>query len=183
MAEDLSQITAGEFSSVPHLLASSEALQIAFIILAIGIISIIIIYKKFSSWVSSQRFYYERPHISRFVHSVMLPVFAIALITAISIHVQTNILTEEVTSSVPAMAENKLNASETFAKILNTFNILVIGYAISHLIPIALTKHERTMQERNDFDVWFDMRGFPDDKGISFTSCTSGSLQKIRQKT
>lgn len=168
MTEDLSQITAGEFGSVPHLLATSTELQIAFIILAIGIISIIIVYKKFSSWVGSQRFYYERPHISRFVRSVMLPVFAIALITAINVHVQTGIFSGEDANYMSAMQGSALNASEAFAKILNTFNILVIGYATSHLIPIILTKYERTVQEKDDFDMWFEMRGFDDDEGDLF---------------
>ena len=32
-----------------------------------------------------------------------------------------------------------------FAKILNTFNILVIGYTISHLVPIALVKRDKSI--------------------------------------
>lgn len=165
--EELSQITAGEFEIVSHLLATSEALQISFIILAAGIITIVAAYRKFSTWIGSQKFYYERPHISRFLRSVMLPVFAIALITAINVHVQTSILSgEEITNieSVPSV----LTASDAFAKILNTFNILVISYAISHLIPIILTKYERGIQEKIDFDEWFEMRGFSDDKDDLF---------------
>ena len=169
MAEELSQITVGEFEAVSNLLAASEALQTAFIILAVGIIAITIVYKKFSSWVRSQRFYYERPHISRFMRSVMLPVFAFILITAINVHVQATILSgEEITYMEPIQEEAQHTAGTIFAKMLNTFNILVIGYSISHLIPIILTKRERSMQEKTDFDAWFEMRGFVDDKDDLF---------------
>ncbi len=162
--EELSQLTAGELQAVPQLLASSEALQVAFVILAVGIISIVIVYRKFSSWVRSQRFYYERPHISRFLRSVMLPFLAIALITAVNVYVQAGILTEEGGAAAESAAAGALTAGDAFAKILNTFNILVIGYAVSHLIPIILTKHERYLQERGDFEQWFEMRGFADDE-------------------
>ena len=162
--EELSQLTAGELQAVPQLLASSEALQIAFVILAVGIISIVIAYRKFSSWVRSQRFYYEKPHIARFLRSVMLPFFAIALITAVNVYVQAGILTGEGGAAAESTPAGALTAGDAFAKILNTFNILVIGYAVSHLIPIILTKHERYLQERGDFEQWFDMRGFVDDE-------------------
>lgn len=166
--EELSQITAGEFGVVSYLLATSEALQVAFIILAAGIITIVVTYRKFSSWIGSQRFYYERPHMSRFMRSVMLPVFAIALITAVSVYVQADLLLEEEITNIKSMSEDTLTASEAFAKILNTCNILVIGYAISHLIPIILTKHERSTHEKSDFEQWFEMRGFSDDKDDLF---------------
>ena len=165
MAEDeLPQIMAGEFQTVPHLLATSEELQLALVIMITGIIGIVIAYRKFFSWVGSQRFYYKRPHISRFLRRVMLSVFAIVLITTISIHVQTGIFGDDGINGRAAGMGETPTASETFAKILNTFNILVVGYAVSHLIPIALTKHERTVQEKADFDAWFEMRGFPDDE-------------------
>ena len=162
--EELSQISVGEFETVSHLLASSESLQIAFIIMIAGIIGIVIAYRKFSFWVGSQKFYYKRPHFSRFVRRAVLPFFAIALITAINIHVQTGVLLGE----DPIIDGAGLTAQETFAKILNTFNILVIGYTISHLIPIALTKREKSILEKEDFDAWFEMRGFVDDKDDLF---------------
>lgn len=156
--EDLTQINAGEFEVAANLLATSEALQISFVIMVAGIIGIAIVYRKFSSWVSSQKFYYKRPHISRFLRRAILPVFAIALVTTINIHVQTGILGESA-----ATTQAGLSAGETFAKILNTFNIFVIGYTVSHLIPIAITKRDRTNDEKKDFDQWFEMRGFVDD--------------------
>ena len=56
-----------------------------------------------------------------------------------------------------------MTASETFAKILNTMNILVIGYTVAHLIPVILTKKEKSKLEKEDFESWKEMRGFPDD--------------------
>ena len=93
--EELAQSTVGEFVTVSHLLATSEALQIALIIMAAGIIGTVIAYRKFSSWVGAQRFYYQRPHISRFLRRAVLPVFVIILITVINVHVQTGILERE----------------------------------------------------------------------------------------
>ena len=166
MAEDeFSQISVGEFETVSQLIASSESLQIAFFIMIVGIVGIVIGYRKFSSWVGSQKFYYKRPHFSRFLRRAVLPFFAIALITAINIYAQTGILLGE-EGSISGNGETSVR--EKFTKILNTFNILVIGYTISHLIPISLTKRDKSILEKNDFDVWFEMRGFIDDKNDLF---------------
>ena len=161
--EELSQISVGEFETVSQLLASSESLQVAFFMMVIGIIAIVIGYKKFSLWVGSQKFYYKRPHFARFLRRAVLPFFAIALITTINVHIQTGVLFDEEIS-----IESEISAQEQFAKILNTFNILVIGYTISHLIPIILTKREKSILEKEDFDSWFEMRGFSDDKDEFF---------------
>ena len=162
--EELSQISGGEFEAVSQLLASSESLQLAFFIMIIGIIGIVIGYQKFSSWVGSQKFYYKRPHFSRFVRRAVLPFFAIALITAINVHTQTGVLFGDISE----IEDEDLPAHEHFAKILNTFNILVIGYTVSHLIPIILTKREKSILEKKDFDAWFETRGFIDDKDDLF---------------
>ena len=158
--EELSQISVGEFETVSQLLASSESLQIAFLIMIVGIVGIVFGYRKFSFWVGSQKFYYKRPHFSRFLRRAVLPFFAIALITAMNVHIQTGVLLDDATS----IESGGLSAEEQFAKILNTFNILVIGYTISHLVPIILTKRDKSILEKEDFDAWFEMRGFVDDK-------------------
>ena len=160
--EELSQISVGEFETVSQLLASSESLQTAFLIMIVGIVGIVIGYRKFSFWVGSQKFYYKRPHFSRFLRRAVLPFFAIALITAMNIHIQTGVLLDD---TVP-VESGGLSAEEQFAKILNTFNILVIGYTISHLVPIILTKRDKSVLEKEDFDAWFEMRGFIDDEDI-----------------
>ena len=159
MVDDITQVSIGEFESVSQLLLTSESLQISCIIMVLGIIGIVAGYRKFSAWVLSRKFYYHRPHISRFLRRVILPFFAIALITVINAHIQGSIL---------STSAEDIHAQEIFAKILNTFNILVIGYTVAHLIPIILTKHEKSTQEKNDFDAWFEMRGFIDDKEDMF---------------
>ena len=161
----MSQISAGEFETVSQLIASSESLQIAFSIMIIGIIGITIGYRKFSYWVGSQKFYYKRPHAARFLRKAVLPVFAIVFITTMNAHIQSGILLGDDSMIV---GDEEMLPQEIFAKILNTFNILVIGYTISHLIPISLTKREKSKLEKEDFDNWFEMRGFVDDKDDLF---------------
>ena len=128
--EELAQISAGEFENVWGLLLSSVQVQVAFAVMAGGITGIVAAYRKFSSWVTSRPIYYRRPHVSRFLRRAALPVFAIALITTVNVYIQTGL-------DIDAMA------SDTLAKILNTFNILVIGYTLAHIIPILLNKVEK----------------------------------------
>lgn len=163
MAEgEISEISIGELETVSQLLASSESLQFAFIVMILGIITIVAAYSKFSGWVKSQKIYYTRPHLSRFIRQAVLPFFAIALISSTNAYMQTTSLFDQ------EIVEGDLSPEATFAKILNSFNILVIGYTISQLIPIALTKREKSILEKEDFDAWFDYRGFPDDDGDLF---------------
>ncbi len=159
MADDISQLPVGEFEAVSQLLASSESLQLAFAIMIVGIIVIVAAYRKFSSWVRGQKIYYTRPHVTRFLRSAVLPLFAIALISSTNAYIQNSELFGE-----DHTANLGLTVEDTFAKILNTFNILVIGYTVSHLIPIILAKRDKSILEKNDFGMWFDLRGFSDDK-------------------
>lgn len=174
MVEEITQVPIGEFEAVSHLLTTSESLQISFIVMILGIAGIVIGYRKFSFWVLSRKFYYQRPHISRFVRRAALPFFAIALITVINAHIQGDVL------SGGAISAEDLPAQEIFAKILNTFNVLVIGYTVAHLIPIMLTKREKSIQEKSDFDAWFEMRGFVDDKEDLFHKLYKWVPPKIR---
>ncbi len=157
-----------EFQNVFELIASSEVLQIAFTVLVIGIIGIVIVYRFFSNWVNSQKFNYVRPHLSRFIKVGVLPFFAIILITSMNVYIQSFDLFYETTISEDVSTDTKnddegVTASETFTKILNTINILVIGYTVAHLIPIILTKREKSNLEKEDYEFWKDIRGFPDD--------------------
>jgi len=164
MAEhEVTGISVGEFETIPQLLASSESLQLAFVFLIIGLVVIGIIYRKFSHWVSSQKFNYTLPHRSRFVRKAVLPFFAIALVSSINVSIQTADLFEE-------EIEDGSGGAEKFAKLLDSINILVIGWTISHLIPIALTKRDRSILEREDYEQWNDMRGFTDDDDL-FHKC------------
>ncbi len=166
-------ISVGEFETIPQLLASSESIQIAFAFLIVGLVVIGIIYHKFSHWILSQKFNYKRPHISRFVRKAVLPFFALALVSSINVYIQNTELfgLEQTTEG----AESKL--IETFAKILNSLNILVIGWTISHLVPIALTKRDKSILEKEDYEKWYDMRGFLDDDDL-FYKCFKWSPPK-----
>ena len=170
-----------EFQSVTELIASSESLQIAFTVLIIGIIGIALVYRFFSKWVKSQKFHYVRPHLSRFVRVGVLPFLAIILITSVNVYIQSFDLFDEMPITKSEVIDNNtqedtivedgedhLTAAETFQKLLNTLNILVIGYSVAHLIPIVITKRGKSTLEREDFEAWKDMRGFQDDNDDMF---------------
>jgi small-conductance mechanosensitive channel len=163
---DISQISVGEFETVSQLLASSESLQLAFIIMIVGIVMIAVVYRTFSSLIKSKKIFYIRPHLSRFIQNAVLPFFAIALISTTNVYIQTSELFEQ-DSSISTM---EVTPEETFAKILNTFNILVIGYTISHLIPIILTKRDKSILEKQDFETWYGKQGYEDDEEDDFFS-------------
>ena len=162
MAEEgVTEISVGEFETIPQLLASSESLQIAFVLLIIGLVVIGIVYRKFSHWVFSQKFNYTRPDFSRFVRKAILPFFAIILVSSINVYIQT-------TELFDAEIEDGSDVAEKFAKILNSINILVIGWTISHLVPIALAKRDKSSLERGDYGQWYNKRGFTDDDGLFY---------------
>ena len=165
MAEELDNAPIGEVETVSQLIASSESLQIAFAILIVGLIMIGVIYYKFSHWILSQKFNYTRPHISRFVRKAVLPFFAIALVSSINVYIQTTELFE---GENIIESTDELDPAKKFAKILNSINILVIGWTISHLVPITLTQRDKSILERKDYKKWYDMQGFSDDDGDLF---------------
>jgi len=147
----------------------------ALTVLVVGLIIIVTVYRKFSSWIQTQKFSYTRPHISRFARTAMLAFFAIGLVSSVNAYIQAFELFDEqsVTST------DDLSPSQTFAKILNTINILVIGYTISHLIPIALNKREKTNFEEEDFEKWKNLKGFRDDDGDLFHKIFKWTPPKI----
>ena len=154
-----------QFQGISQLLDSSESLRAAFIVLIVGIIGIVIVYRTFSKWVKKQKLNYVRPHFSRFVRVIVLPIFAIILITSVNLYIQSFELFD---NDVSYYADGELTPEETFAKILNTINILVIGYSVSHIIPIILSKKEKSKLEKEDFESWKELRGFQDDEGDLF---------------
>ncbi len=165
--EEVGNISVGEFETIPQLLASSEAVQIAFAVLIIGLIIIGIVYHKFSHWILSQKFNYSRPHVSRFARKAILPFFAIVLVSSTNAYITSTGLFE----GENVFAEDELNPAETFAKILDSINILVIGWTVSQLIPITLLKREKSNLEQTDYENWNEMHGFPDDEGDLFQKC------------
>jgi len=163
--EEVTQVSIGEFETIPQLLASSESLQIAFVLLIIGLVIIGVIYRKFSNWILSQKFNYTQPDASRFVRKAVLPFFAIILVSSINVYIQTTELFEA-ENTISDM--DKSDTAEKFAKILNSINILVIGWTISHLVPIALAKRDKSILEREDYEMWNDKRGFTDDDELFY---------------
>ncbi|MDC4231983.1 MAG: mechanosensitive ion channel [Nitrosopumilus sp.] len=161
MAEEINEISVGQFDTVSQLIASSLSLQLAVVGLIIGIIIISVVYRKFSFWIKTQKFNHTKPHVARFARKIILPFLAIALISSVNMYIQVFELFDE--ESMVIQIEGELAPSEVFAKMLNTLNILVIGYTISQLVPIALTKRDSSRLEREDFEAWREMRGFPDD--------------------
>ena len=166
MEGELTEISVGQFDTVSQLIASSLSLQLAVAGLIIGIIIIAIVYTKFSRWVKSQKMNHTKPHVSRFARKIILPFLAIALISSVNTYIQVFELFDEEINQIAI--DGELAPSEVFAKMLNTINILVIGYTISQLVPIALTKRESSNSERADFEAWREMRGFVDDKDDLF---------------
>ena len=158
MAEELSEFSAGEFKTVSELLASSGDLQGLMAILFVGLGIIALGYRSIGRWMYSKKFSYVRPHVSRFARTAMLAYFAIGLVTSINLYTQW----VDITDSVNPTSDEAL---ETFAKILNTINILVIGYTVSQLIPIALNMAEKSKLEDEDFEKWKGLKGFKDDDG------------------
>ena len=158
--EELAQISVGEFENLWNLLLTSQSLQVVFVVMTVGLIGIATAYKKFSAWVTAHKFYYHRPHVSRFLRKAALPFFALALITTVNAYTQFGLYGEEA-------SEYRL-VKDALAKILNTYNILVIGYTVANLIPIVMNAREKRSLEEMDFEAWFEMRGFADDKGDLF---------------
>jgi len=157
MAEE---IPIGEFRSVTDLLLSNESLQFAILVLIVGIITITLVYRKFSKWVLSRKFSYTRPHVSKFFRTALLPIFALILITAVNGYVQASGL----------FSNERIDESpqQIFAKILNSLNLIIVGYTVGHLIPIVIRKHETANEEWQDFLRWREKRGFEDDEGDFF---------------
>jgi len=160
MVEELNEFSAGEFETVSELLASDPDLQLLMVILGVGLAILATGYRSFGKWMYGKKFSYTRPHVARFVRSAMLAFFAIGLVTSINVFVQVMETDAHNPSSVEAL--------ETFAKILNTINILVVGFTVSQLIPIGLNKAEKTKLEAEDFENWKDVKGFKDDEDDLF---------------
>jgi len=160
MAEEITEFSAGEFQTVSELLASDTNLQILMCILGVGLCFVAVSYRILGKRMYSKKFSYTRPHVARFTRTALLAFFAIGLVTSINLYVQW----VEVDAPNPTSAE----ALETFAKILNTINILVIGYTVSQLIPIILNMTEKSKFEEEDFEAWKGLKGFKDDDGDLF---------------
>lgn len=165
MAEEItSNFSSGQFQTLSELVLSSSTIQLALLILIVGIISIIMIHRNFSRWANTKKVNHVHPELAAFIRGVLLTIFAIVLITSINVYVQAFELFDEEIEIQEAESSDKLTQREVFAKLLNSMNIISVGYAISQIIPILITKQDQRKQERIDFDSWKMMTGFADDK-------------------
>src|SRR5574340_1580890 len=152
-------VSSGQIQNLPSLILSNSDLQIQLIILIVGLVTIFSIYFKFENWIHRLKFSYTRPHLSRFIRKAVLPVLALALISTTNFYIQIYDLFDESEVSSTGMHTVK----QTFAMILNSINILIIGYTISQLVPIILRKRDLDQKEREDFENWKIKHGFTDD--------------------
>ena len=166
--EGSTELELGDFEKVTELLSSSYEMQIAFVSIIIGLSVLFVVYKKFSNWIGSKKISYTRPHLSRFIQTALLPVFAIILVSSVSSYVQFYLLPYDVIPPENLNSDSDTSSKEIFSKILTTINVIVVGFTVSRIIPIVLNKRKKSELEREDFDAWMDLRGFKDDEGDLF---------------
>src|SRR5574340_1417850 len=171
-------VSAGQIQNLPSLILSNSDLQIQLFILIAGLVTIFSIYYKFANWIRRQKFSYTRPHLSRFIQKAVLPFFALALISTTNFYIQIYDLFDESQDLSAGMHTVK----QTFAMILNSINILIIGYTVSQLVPIILRKRDSDQKERDDFENWKMKRGFADDPCNNCDVC-SGKRYGICKNT
>ncbi len=155
---------AGEFAGLWQLVTASESLQVALGALVLGLLGIAVAYRKFSKRLKSRKISYARPHLSKFIMVLVMPLFAIALFSSINAYIQFFELFSTAALGTGADAA----ATETFARVLNSVNVLVVGYTVAQLIPIILNKRTKSILEQEDFASWRGLRGFRDDDGDLF---------------
>jgi len=161
----------GQIGTLVELLSSSISLQIAFVILVVGLIVIGTIYNKFRQWTRTKKFSYSNPILADIVRRAILPILALTLISSINIYIQTFELFDDPAEIIEEQLSAELTVGETFAKLLNSMNILVIAFTAGHIITILLEKGERIRQEKEDFKAWRDLNGFKDDENDLFHRC------------
>ena len=164
MSEEIASVTGSKLAPLTELLTNDITLQFSLAILIGGIIGIFLLSRKVSQWIDSKKFSYTRPFATEFIKKIMLSLFAFALIVSISTYIQYFELFDTQIAIDEANADEDLTPREMFAKILDTFVILVVGYAIAHLIPILLSISEARKMEKQDYQEWIHLRGFADDK-------------------
>ena len=164
MAEEITSATGTQLKPLTELLMHDVTLQISLAILIVGIFAIVLLSRKTSTWIDSKKFSYRRPYAAEFVKKIMLSLFAAALVLSISTYIQVFELFDTQIAIDAANANEELTPREVFAKILDTFTILIIGYVIAQLIPIILSNNDAKKMEKHDYQEWIHTRGFTDDK-------------------
>ena len=168
MVDDIANIGGSNLKPLSELLMHDVTLQISLIILVAGIIGIILLSRKISLWIDTKRFSYARPYATEFVKKIMLSLLAVVLIVSVSSYIQVFELFNNQIAIDAANLDEALTHREIFAKILNTFVILVLGYTIAQLIPIILSNNDARKMEKHDYQEWIHLRGFSNDQDNLF---------------
>ena len=138
MADEIADIAGSKIKPLGDLLMHDITLQISLVILVAGILAIVLLNRKVSFWIDRKKISYTRPYAAEFVKKIMLSLFALILIVSVSAYIQVFELFDSQVAIDEANADAELTPRETFAKILDTFVIFIVGYTIAHLIPIIL---------------------------------------------
>ena len=168
MADEISSITASQLMPLADLLKTDLTLQISLIVLVVTLVGIFVLSKKISYVLDKTKFKYSRPFATSFVKKILFSLFAVVVIMSISYYIQVFELFDTQVAIDAANADASLTPREIFAKILDSFVVLIIGYTIAQLIPIILSKNESQHLEKYDYQEWIHMRGFSDDENNLF---------------
>lgn len=168
LVEEIVVESSNQFSAFSQMIISSTSLQITLAILVVGLAVLGVIYTRFKKWTRQQKFSYHRPVMAEAVRRAALPILALILISSINFYIQSF---ELFAGSDFLDVGIDLTPKETFAKILNSINILIIAFTAGHIILIILDKYEKLQLERSDYTMWKTMRGFKDDENDLFHRC------------
>ncbi len=168
MVEEITQNATSKLIPLNQVLLNDLTLQLSIAVLVIGFITIFLINRRISSWIETKKISHTQPFTTEFVKKILLSLFVIALFVVMDAYIQIFELFDTQAAIDAANAYETLTPRETFAKILDTFVILVIGYAVVNLIPILLAKNEAKKIEKQDYQQWIHKRGFLDDKDDLF---------------
>ena len=131
MADEIVNVAGSKLIPISELLVNDSTLQFALAILVVGIVTIVLLSRKLSSWIDTKKFRYHRPYMTKLAKNIMLPLFALVLIVSITTYIQVFELFDSQIAIDEANADEALTPRETFAKILYTFVVFIIGYTVA----------------------------------------------------
>lgn len=168
MADTVTPISNSTLIPLNQVLMTDVILQMSLVFLVAGFITILLINRRISKWIETKKISYTQPFATEFVKKTLLSLFAIALFVSADVYIQVFELFDTQVAIDAANAYETLTPRETFAKILDTIVILVIGHTVVHLIPIFIAKRESNKIEKQDYKEWVKRKGFADDKDDLF---------------
>ena len=166
--ESVINATGSQFHPLLEVLSTDVIFQFVIGLLVAIMISIIILHYRFSIWIGSRKIAYTNSHLTRIIKRTLFPLLAVTILLSGTIYIQYFELFNQEIYIQLADASEDLTPREVFAKILHTILILVLTYVISKIIIVIFTKREKSILERQDFELWKEMRGFEDDENNLF---------------